>query len=305
MNQQNSKSNLPFVSVIIPFFNNQEEVVRIEKNLTEQTYPSDRFEIIFIDNGSTKPFTFPESFSERNTVLTENQYQNSPYSARNRGVEKAIGEVIVFVDANSNPAENWLENGINCLQNTGADLVGGNVQFDFLGKVTAGKIVDAMTSINMEKAIKERGAAYTANLFARKNVFENAGLFEEGVRSGGDVRWTLKAKQQGFKIRYCQSAVVKKFARSAGELYRKKIRTGRGYYYSWKQETNRKIWFYNFFRSLKPPAPSKIRNLKPDQYREEFGQKITGVWFHLYVSGIVEQISFMTQYFRAKIGSNK
>ncbi|WP_234571600.1 glycosyltransferase [Rhodohalobacter sp. 614A] len=301
MNQLKSHSNLPFVSVIIPFFNNHEEVIRIEKKLRGQTYPLDCFEIIFIDNGSTKSFEFPKLFSERNTLLFEKEHINSPYSARNRGVEKSKGEVIVFIDANSTPQETWLENGINCLRQTNSDLIGGKVQFDFKEKVTAGKIVDALTSINMEKAIRERGAAYTANLFVKKEVFEAVGLFEEGVRSGGDVRWTLRAKKHGFSISYCQAAVVEKFARPAKELYRKKIRTGKGYYYSWRQEPNRRIWFYNFFRSLKPPAKSKIKNLNPDRYDPEFDKKITGIWFHIYISGIVEQLAFISEYFSVKI----
>lgn len=305
MSQQNPNSNLPFVSVIIPFLNNHVEVVRIEKYLRNQTYPADRFEIIFIDNGSTKSFKFPKSFSDRNNLFTEEEHLNSPYSARNRGIEKASGEVLAFIDANSTPQEAWLEMGIDCLKHSGSDLVGGNVQFDFKNRVTAAKIVDALTSINMQKAIEERGAAYTANLFVKKEVFDSVGLFEEGVRSGGDVRWTLKAKEQGFTISYCKSSIVEKFARPAKELYRKKIRTGKGYYYSWKQEPNRKIWFYNFFRSLKPPSLSKIRNLNPDRYQAEFDKKTIGIWLHLYASGIMEQLAFVSEYLGAKLGSNK
>lgn len=305
MNQQNLNSTLPYVSVIIPFLNNYGEAVRIEKFLRNQTYPLDRFEIIFIDNGSAKPFKFPKSFSDRNILLTEKQHLNSPYSARNRGIEKATGEVLAFVDANSTPQKTWLEKGMDCLQHSGSDLVGGNVQFDFKDRVTAAKIVDALTSINMQKAIEERGTAYTANLFVKKEVFDKVGLFEEGVRSGGDVRWTLKAKEQGFTISYCKSSIVEKFARPTKELYRKKIRTGKGYYYSWKQEPNRKIWFYNFFRSLKPPAISKIRNLNPDRYQAEFDNKILGIWFHLYVTGVLEQLAFISECLRAKLGINK
>lgn len=305
MSQQNIHSNLLFVSVIIPFFNNQEEVVQIEKKLRDQTYPSDQFELIFIDNGSTKPFEFPKSFQERNTLLTEKEHLNSPYSARNRGVEKSGGEIIAFVDANSTPHETWLEKGMACLRHSGSDLAGGSVEFDFQDKVTAGKIVDALTSINMEKAIRERGAAYTANLFVRKRAFDSVGLFEEGVRSGGDVRWTLKAKKNGFRISYCEAAVVKKFARPAKELYRKRIRTGKGYYYSWREDPNRRFWLYNFIRSLKPPSSSKIRKLKPGQYMEELDQNFTGVWFHFYASGILEQLAFISEYLKARLGINK
>lgn len=301
MDKAKSTTKRPSVSVVIPFYNNQDEVLRIEKNLRNQTYPSEKIQLIFIDNGSDNQFNFPESFLSRNILLDEDHHINSPYSARNRGIEKSKGEIVVFIDANSNPELNWLEEGIRCLLQSDADLVGGNVQFDFQDKVTAGKIVDALTSINMEKAIKERGAAYTANLFVKKTVFDEIGLFEEGVRSGGDVRWTLKAKEHGYSINFCKDAVVRKFARSAGKLYQKRIRTGKGYFYTWKDEPERRIWFYNFFRSLKPPSNSKIKKLNSDRYQAGFENYTFGVWLHLYASGIVEQLAFISEYFRSKI----
>ncbi len=301
MDQQELNNQFPFVSVIIPFFNNQEEVIRIEKALRKQSYRLDRFEIIFIDNGSTKPFKFTESFISRNILLEEHDYSNSPYSARNRGIEQSKGEIVVFVDANSMPEKTWLKEGIVCLLTSNTDLVGGNVQFDFQGQITAGKIVDALTSINMEKSIRERSVAYTANLFVKKNLFDEVGLFEEGVRSGGDVRWTLKAKENGYTITYCKNAVVRKYARSAGKLYQKRIRTGKGYFYTWKNEPDRRVWFYNLLRSLKPPSFSKIKKMNSGRYKAGFDNYLFGVWFHLYASGILEQLAFISEYFRSAI----
>lgn len=300
---EHSQHRSPFVSVIIPFFNNQQEVLRIEKSLREQTYPFEKFELIFIDNGSYPPFQFSGTFLEKNILLEEKEALNSPYSARNRGIEVSKGEIIAFIDANSIPDNDWLEKGVECLQNSEYDLMGGNVAFDFQGEITAGKIVDALTSINMKKAITERGAAYTANLFIEKKVFENIGLFEEGVRSGGDVRWTMKAKDDGFIIGYCSSAVVKKYARPTKSLYKKKIRTGKGYFYTWIREPKetRRVWFYNFFRALKPPTPSKIRNLNPDRYQKEFDKYLGGIWFHLYFSRIVEQVAFSLEFFSNRL----
>lgn len=305
MDSIESNNNLPSVSVIVPFYNNQDEVIQVEEKLRSQTYPAKKVECIFIDNGSESEFEFPELFQSRNLVLTEAAYLNSPYSARNRGIEQASGEVIVFVDANSVPEEDWLETGVQCLSDSGSDLIAGNVQFDFQGEITAGKIVDALTSINMKRSVEERGAAYTANLFVKKKVFDAIGLFEEGVRSGGDVRWTLKAKDNGYSISYCETSVVRKYARSAGKLYRKRVRTGRGYYYTWKDEPERRIWFYNFLRSLKPPSLSKIRSLNPDRYDDKFDRYAFGIWSHLYATGIVEQASFISEYFRKKLSAPK
>ncbi|MDZ7720273.1 MAG: glycosyltransferase [Balneolaceae bacterium] len=185
MNPKDFQSERPTVSVIIPFYNNQDEVVRIEEHIRNQTYPESNLEVIFVDNGSEDSYQFQESFLKRNILLTEKKYLNSPYSARNRGIEASTGEIIVFVDANSFPEGDWLEQGVNCLRDSGKDLMGGNVLFDFQDEMTAAKIVDSLTSIQMKDAIEKRGVAYTANLFVKRCVFDQIGHFEE--RSA--IRW--------------------------------------------------------------------------------------------------------------------
>ena len=296
---------LPDVSIIIPFRDNFEDVIQIKKEVDKLTYPKEKVEVFLIDNGSEKEHQFSDTFLGEVTLLYESDQKNSPYSARNRGLEASNGEVIAFIDANSQPDTNWLFEGIRCLLNSGSDMAGGNVKFDFGGKPDASKRVDALTSINNKKSIEERGAAYTANLFVNKNVFDKTGLFEEGVRSGGDVRFTLRAKEAGFSISYCPNAVVWKKARPMKELYRKKIRTGRGYFYSWRKEKEKTIWFYNFFRSLKPPEFSRINSEYYERYNEHITDKKFAVWFHFYASGIVEQIAFLTEYLRYNLGSQR
>src|SRR5690606_14677185 len=146
-------------------------------------------------------------------------------SCRNRGIEIAKGAVIVLLDATCVPTEDWLFNGIKFLQETDADIVGGNVLFDFEGKMTAGKIYDSLTNIKMKESI-EKGIAKTANLFIKRSAFDKVGMFPEGIRSGADVRWTYRATSNGLKLMFCPEAVVMKPARGFKELIKKQWRVG-------------------------------------------------------------------------------
>lgn len=297
MPKHNEINNRPNLSIIIPYQNNLKEVRDMLMSLESQSYPSDKIEILLIYNSSLKGLdrkTIPAAGEIQIVLLEEKKYLNSPYSARNRGLERTNGDIIVFIDANSTPDKNWLKNGIKFLLDKNYDLVAGRVDFDFGRKKTASKVVDSLTSINMEKAVKERGVAYTANLFVKKEVFRNIGIFEEQARSGGDVRLTRKANQAGYKIGFCEHAIVWKKARACRKLYQKKIRTGRGYFYTWKDEEVKKIWFYNFIRSLKPPSAKKY-NMNHNRVSS------TAIWLHLYMAGITEQIAFVTEYLRYKI----
>ena len=294
-------SSNPHLSVIIPFCDNHEEVVSIEERLHNQTYPYEKVQIIFIDNGSKQRFQFSDTFLERNTLLSEERFPNSPYSARNRGIEASSGEIMAFIDANSLPAKDWLERGIHCMNEMQQDIVAGRIEFDFGDEVSAGKIVDSLTSIRMRRAVVERGVAYTANLFVKRELFEELGKFEEGVRSGGDVRWTLRATRSGYEIAYCEEAVVNKRARTAAELYRKRVRTGRGYYHTWIGEEKRKPWFFNIARSLKPVTPGAIKREYSGRYREEYDQKKWKILLHFYLTGVVEQAAFFQEYAKQKL----
>jgi len=292
------------ISIIIPFLNNHEEVVSIVHRIREQN-KDHQPEIICVDNGSDDDTPFNEDFLEQQVVIRETNYLHSPYSARNRGIEKATGSVIVFVDANSYPAEGWLKNGMNCLKETGADIVAGHVAFDVDGEPNAAKIADAITSIHQKKSVEERKAAFTANLFVKRAVFDSAGLFEEGIRSGGDVRWTTRATTAGYTIVYCPDSTVLKKARSFVALFKKRVRTGRGYLYTWLKEETGSVWFYNFLRALKPPPSGKPNKLYRKRYEKPLPVSAPAVWFVLYVMGIVEQLSFMAEYLRYNLGSGR
>ena len=70
----------------------------------------------------------------------------------------------------------------------------------------------------MEESIKTRGVAKTANLLIKSIIFQKIGLFPEKIRSGGDVIWTRKAVDAGFKLVYCKNSVVNYDAKSFRKL---------------------------------------------------------------------------------------
>jgi len=299
-----STEESPAISIIIPFLNNQDEVVSIVNRIREQNKDLQP-EIICVDNGSDCGTDFSAEFMELQVVIRERNFLHSPYSARNRGIEKAVGDVVVFVDANSLPADGWLQNGLRCLEKTGVDIAAGRVDFEFGGKPNAANIVDAITSIHQKKSVEQRQAAFTANLFVKRTVFESVGLFEEGVRSGGDVRWTMKASAAGHVITYCPDSIVLKKARSYSALIKKRVRTGRGYLYTWLSEETRSVWFYNFLRSLKPPSLDTPEDLYRKRYSKPLPVNAPSVWVSLYMMSIVEQLSFMAEYLRYNLGTSR
>lgn len=88
------------VSVIIPTYNEEDSIGRCLKSLASQTYKD--FEVIVVDDGSTDTTALKlrgasKTYGIKIKVL--NQEHKGPGAARNLGVKRARGEILVFIDA--------------------------------------------------------------------------------------------------------------------------------------------------------------------------------------------------------------
>jgi GT2 family glycosyltransferase len=100
-----------FVSVVVPTYNRQAGVLRLLEALAGQTYPADRFEVVVVDDGSsdgTVAALQGRETSFRLTVLQQ-AVNGGPAVARNAGVARARGPLIVFLDDDVAPRPDLLE----------------------------------------------------------------------------------------------------------------------------------------------------------------------------------------------------
>ena len=224
---------LPFVSVIVPTFNAGENLDNLIERLSAQSYPPDRFEVIVVDDGSSDcsidRLAKGRCFYDSLNMQIVRQANQGSYAARNSGIMRASGEILVFTDSDCSPVETWLEDGVRAMLELGADLIGGHVCFTFMrDRPNCAEIVDSTTNMQVEFDVKERKAAKTANLFVRRPVFDAVGLFPQEQLSGADVVWTQNATKAGFTLRFCKDAKVLHPARSWFAMVSKQIRVGIG-----------------------------------------------------------------------------
>lgn len=244
-----SEHNRPFVSVIIPVYNDPEGIRRCLKALIVQTYPGELFEIIVVDNGSTEHTQ--EVVREFDVTLrVEDEIQGS-YAARNTGIEAADGEIVAFTDADCTPDSEWIQAGVAKLGKTEADMAAGRVRFEFSEERTAAERFDASVNMRNDKNVGD-GIAKTANLFIRSRVFETVGMFPEHLLSGGDVYWTKSATDAGFELVYAPKAIVSHPSRKLQDLLRKQYRVGKGQIQIWRLENRSALWIL-FVGSIRFP----------------------------------------------------
>ncbi len=99
------------LSVVIPTYNRAEVIRVCLASLAAQTFPQDRFEVLVVDDGSTDETpevvrTFESHVPVRALRLESNLGRAA---ARNRGIQQARGDVVVFVDSDVFPVPGFLE----------------------------------------------------------------------------------------------------------------------------------------------------------------------------------------------------
>lgn len=84
----------PTVSVIIPSKDRHDSVRSLLANLASQDYPADRIEIILIDDGSTRPY----SFDQPNLRILRHDASQGAQKSRNQGLNTAAGPIAFICD---------------------------------------------------------------------------------------------------------------------------------------------------------------------------------------------------------------
>jgi glycosyltransferase involved in cell wall biosynthesis len=254
-------------------------VENVLRSLTSQTYPAESTELLFIDNGSSD--NTKEIIRKYPVKLFSEDSSTSPYAARNLGILNSSGRIIAFTDANKVPEEGWIEEGVAALLGPDADLAGGDIQFDTGENPGVAEVFDSFTFNNNRALVeKEKGSA-CGNLFVRRSVFEETGLFPGTIRSGMDIWWTQRAVQSGFTLVFAEKAVVHCIPRSLPDVIKKSYRVGVSHPINMKSRglgVSAILW--EIIKTLAPPRISPLRDkLKHSSHSVSLVKLWTIAWF--------------------------
>ena len=200
-----------FITVVVPFQNNRNEIGYCCESLLAQTYPPDCYELIFVDNNSNDGSGSIVSGRPRIQLIQEPT--PGSYAARNRGIRAAKGQIIAFTDADCIAAPLWLSSIDAALSTDGFTVA--------LGAYSALRAkFPARTLIAYENAKNRYIFAsrdwplyygYTNNMAVRRRVFDEYGYFPEVAR-GGDAQMVRRVVQSGeagrAAIRYTKDMFV-------------------------------------------------------------------------------------------------
>ena len=184
-------SNLPRISIITPCLNGERYIVEAIESVLQQGYPN--FEHIIVDGASTDAtLTLLQRFSHL-TIISEPD--RGSHEAMNKGVGRASGDVIAFLNVDdSYPDNTLLKVGAAFAANPGVDiLVGDTVVYEDDG--SDHRAVRFIFNHPHGNWLTECmfGNPGINGCFFRRSVFERVGLFNNDYHICADRDFVTRA----------------------------------------------------------------------------------------------------------------
>ncbi len=214
----------PEVSVIIPAFNAEATLEACLRAVTAQRGPHPPYEVIVVDDGSTDTTAaIAQSWGVR--VLTKPH--GGTASARNHGVAHSAGDILLFTDADCEPAPDWLQSLVRAFTDpsvVGARGVYRTRQTSLVARFVQCEYEDKYRTLKDGQDI-DFVDTYSAGY--RKSVFDTVGGFDERFQIDEDQEFSFRVERSGGRLIFVPQAVVfHHHADSLRAYARKKFRIG-------------------------------------------------------------------------------
>jgi cellulose synthase/poly-beta-1,6-N-acetylglucosamine synthase-like glycosyltransferase len=209
-------SELPFISIIVAFKNEEKNVANCLKALINQDYPAEVAEIIAVDDHSSdNTLQMIQQLAVKNSQILVvdkpqlNLLKSSKKAALAAGVEASKGEILLFTDADCRPKPEWAKKMVSHYDDSTALVAGFSPQrsgesplwdgFLLLDSLAAAAV--AAASIGWQHGVTCSGR----NLSYRTDILKKIGGYENLPNSvSGDDDFVLQAVSRlyDWKVKY-------------------------------------------------------------------------------------------------------
>jgi len=213
-------TNTYFVSVVITGKNVEKTVSECLQSIIEGKYPSERFEIIYVDAES-------EDGSLRIVRNLTTSHRNircfvetgPPGKGRNTGIAECKGQIISFTDADCVVDTSWLTNIVKHLSSEPEDVVGvGGPAVAPISEAGVAKYIDALWQTRFGIGWARNPARYkgsrltnhnpTCNSAYRRWIFDKIGMFNEKLPVTEDEELDTRIRRLGYRLLYADDVTV-------------------------------------------------------------------------------------------------
>jgi cellulose synthase/poly-beta-1,6-N-acetylglucosamine synthase-like glycosyltransferase len=202
----------PFVSVVVPAFNEEMVIEKTIRSLLASDYRS--FEIIIVDDGSTDNTSgvVIEKFGHEDRVRLFTEANAGKAEALNTGLRHATGEVVIALDADTLFSPQTIGALAHRFYDPQMGAIAGNAKVgNRINLVTRWQALEYITSQNMDRRAFASLNCITVVPGAvgawRRDLVEKAGGFTSDTLAE-DQDLTLRIRRLGYKIGYEETAIA-------------------------------------------------------------------------------------------------
>lgn len=177
----------PLISVIIPAYNAEKWIAGTIGSVLDQTIAD--LEVIVVNDGSTDGTSAAAMHVSDSRVQVINKPNGGVSTARNVGIEKAVGTYFAFLDADDLMTPDSLEVKVNGLISAGVDWVFSDIwrcdeEMNPIGEAEQGTDGDVVRTILSGRGIGIPGIS--SNILTHRRCFENGLRFDPVLSNSAD-----------------------------------------------------------------------------------------------------------------------
>jgi succinoglycan biosynthesis protein ExoA len=230
----------PFISVIVPVRNEAAFLRQTLRQLLDQNYDPDRFEILVADGQSTdgtREIVRDLQASCAHLQLLDNPKRWSS-AGRNIAIRAARGDIIVIVDGHCQFEDaNYLAHLANAFERSGADCVGRPQPLNVSGATLMQRAIATARSSRLGhhpdsfiyREVEQFVPPQSVAVAYRRSVFAAVGLFDETFDACEDVEFNHRIDRAGLRCFLTPRVRLRYVPRSSSSgLFRQMVRYGRG-----------------------------------------------------------------------------
>lgn len=193
------------ISVIVATYNQKERLSLVLSGLENQGISSEHFEILVIDDGSTDGTgAMLKSLNMQNLEVESFQTNQGRCLARNRGIERAHGSLVVFLDGDALPAPDLLQHYLEAYKENGQKSVFCGYQYvlpdlEYFQNPQTGSLLDT----SLPYSLRRRLALHRDKMIIAEDMVRNEfnSIIEKAVEGGYPFE-SVRTMQREFRDLY-------------------------------------------------------------------------------------------------------
>ncbi len=213
-------TDCPLVSVVIPMYNEVDNIIQCLDSINSQDYAIEKIEICVVDGESTDgsgELVLEYAKTHANVKLLSNPDRFTPKSL-NIGIKAAEGEVVIILGAHTKVRKDFVSKNIEKMRDKSVLCVGGtqiNKGDSYIQQAIGNAMGSPFGIMSAPYRFKKTSGYVDTVVYAayHRSLFDKVGYFDEKKPISEDAEFNWRIRKAGYKIYFSPDIISYYFPR--------------------------------------------------------------------------------------------